>query len=106
MVPLLLHVTDTAPRVHGTLFGTAGFLFITLTFAVQLPFVNMGLILGDSWLLIREAAENMYSASACYAARLVINTSGSACLGIRGRVGLPLSSATLVGTGVNRRAAK
>ncbi len=53
---------------------SSGCLLVNLLFAVQLPFINMGLIMGDAWLLIRELAENMYSPSACYVARLAIHT--------------------------------
>ncbi|GLC42209.1 hypothetical protein PLESTF_001134800 [Pleodorina starrii] len=51
-----------------------GCIFLNLIIVTELPFINMGLILSDAWLLIREAAEGMYSATACYAARLVVNT--------------------------------
>ncbi|GLC42207.1 hypothetical protein PLESTB_000642400 [Pleodorina starrii] len=51
-----------------------GCIFLNLIIVTELPFISMGLILSDAWLLIREAAEGMYSATACYAARLVVNT--------------------------------
>ncbi|KAG2494292.1 hypothetical protein HYH03_007645 [Edaphochlamys debaryana] len=64
----------------GTSFqARLGCIFIDLVFVTQLPFVNMGLILTDAWQMIRESADNMYAPSACYAARLLINTALNSC---------------------------